>query len=128
VSFSRSYLITFSDAGEDGAVDDEAILDIEAVIETINRRHLEHLGQQISLRLLHSRRYGGKTEHEPSCFGSVTLRGQERSVLAYLPREPFWALPSVIESGASILEISFSRTSSGFGDLLSLNLAGSVTA
>ena len=46
---------------------------------------------------------------EARFFGSLTLRGEHRSALAYLPQQPFWALPRLIERGAVILRDPFTN-------------------
>ncbi len=124
---SRTYFISRSEVGEGAFIDDEAELVIQAVIETINCRHGDHVGQPTTIHLLHAERYS-ETPHSSSFFGSVTIRGAQRSALAYLPRAPFWELPHMIESGASRLELRFLPLRRGYGELLSINVGSAGRA
>ncbi|HEX8572881.1 MAG TPA: hypothetical protein VF759_09030 [Allosphingosinicella sp.] len=55
---------------------------------------------------------------------SVQLRKRGCSLAAYLPADAFWALPSMISSGAiTHIEARFERLSYGSGDLQSLYFA-----
>jgi hypothetical protein len=55
---------------------------------------------------------------------SVQLRKKGCSLAAYLPAAAFWALPSMISSGAfTHIEARFDRLSYGSGDLQSLYFA-----
>jgi hypothetical protein len=110
--------------GEGAFIDDEAELVIEAVIEAISPRHASHVGQPITIHLLHAQRYAAEAENTPSFFGSVTFRPGQRSVLAYLPQAPFWELPHMIETGASLLQLKFVQQNRGYGELLSIYLEG----
>jgi len=121
LSYRRNYYVGRL-AGPESIVDDEAALEVDAVIEGASPRHRKHVGQPIAFRLLHSER-GDEGPSRVSAFsGSVTLRGQQRSMLAYLPEQPFWALPDLIERGADIVQCTFVPMSSGHGDMLSFYL------
>ena len=74
----------------------------------------------MSISLIHANRYVGEGGASIPFFGSVNFRGSQRSALAYLPLEPFWRLPSLIERGAEIIRIEFSPMRHGFGELLNL--------
>lgn len=119
VSVSQNYHISRSNGRAGTFVDDEAAVEIEAVIETISKRHRKLLGEPISISLLHAVRYKGEKEDISPFFGSVTLRGGQKSVLAYIPAEPFWRVPEMVERGANMVEAHFSPTRHGFGELLS---------
>ena len=118
----RAYLIGRNDVRGESFVDDEAEIELQAVIEHVSARHLKHLGQPITISLLSARRYSPKDQHPIAFFGSVTLRGTQRSALAYLPSKPFWHLPACISGGASLVELTFSPSLRGNSDLLSLNI------
>ena len=119
----RAYFISRSDVRGENFIDDEAEIELQAVIEHVSTRHLKHLGQPITISLLSARRYSPKDHDQTAFFGSVTLRGTQRSALAYLPSEPFWHLPACISGGANLVELTFSRMLRGYSDLLSLNIA-----
>ena len=79
LSYSRNYFIALPGVGEKAFGDDEAALDVEAIIDRVTeRRHSKHVGQPISFRLLHARRYG-QDERSCSFFGSMTFWGSQRS-------------------------------------------------
>ena len=118
LSFRRTYFIGRL-GGPQSVIDDEATLDVDAVIEGTSNRHAKHVGQGMLVRLLHSECRSENSSKVSSFFGTVTLRGQQRSMLAYLPEQPFWALPELIESGADTIQCTFIPMSSGYGDLLS---------
>jgi hypothetical protein len=55
---------------------------------------------------------------------SVSLRGENRSLGAYLPSDAFWSLPGMIASKAvTHIEAEFGPTRAGYGELLSLHFA-----
>jgi len=45
-------------------------------------------------------------------------------VLAYLPSQPFWALPELISAGAQFIDCSFEPMKRGYGDLLNIYFGG----
>jgi hypothetical protein len=120
LSFRQNYYLSRYDQGEEALVDDEAALVIDAVVEQISARHIRHLGKPIEISLLHAERYPRKPDAEARFFGSLTLRGEHRSALAYLPQQPFWALPRLIERGAVILQLHFASLWRGRSSLLGL--------
>jgi hypothetical protein len=120
VTFRRSYYLSRQDQSEEASADDEAALIINATIEHITERHKRVLGEPIEIQLLCAQRYGRKSGSETSFFGSVGLRGRNRSALAYLPKGPFWELPKLINEGASLFLLEFSPLWRGHGDLMSL--------
>src|SRR4051794_1003737 len=89
VGVRQTYYISRADGRGATLVDDEAILKIEATIASISKRHRKHLGEPISISLIHAARYTGGKHDISRFFGSVPLRGGQRSALAYLPVEPF---------------------------------------
>ena len=99
-SYKRKYYISRPDLGSDGRTNDEAQLEIEGTIEAVSPPHKKHLGAVLELSLLSAQDYSSDRSSVSPFFGSVTLRGSQRSALAYLPPKPFWELPAVIGSGA----------------------------
>jgi hypothetical protein len=126
VSVRHNYFISRADGRGGTLVDDEAILDIEGAVTSISKRHCKHLGEPISISLIHAARYTGWKQDISPFFGSVRLRGSQRSALAYLPVEPFGRLPQLIDRGAQFLELRFSPLRHGFGELLSLYVADTI--
>lgn len=122
VASRRSYFISRSEAGEDTFIDDEAEFEIEPVIEKSSKRHRRNLAQAITISLLSACRHAPERSSNSSFFGSVTLRGSDRSAVAYLPAETFWHLPSMLLAGCNVVEFSFTRLRRGFAHLLSLQL------
>jgi len=122
LSLSQNYYISRSDGRAGTFIDDEAAVEIEAVIEAISKRHRKHIGQPISISLLQAVRYKGEKHDVSPFFGSMTLRGGQKSVLAYVPEAPFWRVPGMVERGANMVEVRFSPTRHGFGELLSFFL------
>ena len=116
--------------GEVRRVDDEAILDIVGRIERLDRSRNQYLGHRIEISLLCARSFG---EELPASTGkpslmSVQLRKKGCSLAAYLPADAFWALPSMISSGAiTHIEARFDSLSYGSGDLRSLYFATAPT-
>jgi hypothetical protein len=119
----RTYYISRTEVGDEALIDDEAEIELEAVIERISKRHRRHLNERISISLLSSKRYAPAERNLSAFFGLVTLRGQARSVYAYLPSEVFWQLPSLIDSSARVVELRFSPLARGSAELLSLYVA-----
>jgi hypothetical protein len=123
LSVQRRYYISRSDLGDKRFIDDEAQLEIEAVIESISTRHRKHVGEPLNLSLLSAHRYEPEERRSTAFFGSVSIRGTDRSALAYLPPQPFWALPDVICDGSKVIELTFTPMHRGFAHLLSLYVA-----
>lgn len=123
----RRYFITRSEDYEKPFIDDEGEIQIEAVIEDVSGKHRKHLGEAISVTLLSARRYAPEDKAPATFFGSVTLRGSQRSVLAYLPSRPFWNVPALISDGAELLELTFTPMRRGFVDLLSVHVTDEPT-
>ena len=123
----RHYFITRSDDREKPFIDDEAEIQIDAVIEDVSAKHRKHLGEAISVTLLSARRYAPEDKAPTSFFGSVTMRGSQRSALAYLPPVPFWNVPTLIRDGAELLELTFTPMKRGFSDLLSVHITDEPT-
>jgi hypothetical protein len=123
----RRYFISRSDDYEKPLIDDEAEIEIDAVIEDVPRRHRKHLGEEIKISLLSAKRYAPEDKAPTTFFGSVTMRGGQRSALAYLPSQPFWHVPALISEGAELLELTFTPARRGFAHLLSLHLTDEPT-
>jgi hypothetical protein len=124
----RAYFISRSEVRGETFIDDEAGIELDAVIEHISTRHLKHLGQAITISLLSARRYAPEDRDPTAFFGSISLRGTERSALAYLPPRPFWHMPACIDDGAGLVELTFSPMLRGFADLVSLNITERPTS
>ena len=124
-SIGQTYYISEM-RGEVRRVDDEAILDIVGRIERLDPSRSQYLDRRIDISLLCARSFGEET---PTFTGkpflmSAQLRKRGCSLAAYLPADAFWALPSMISSGAiTHLEARFDRLSYGSGDLRSLYFA-----
>jgi hypothetical protein len=111
-------------------VDDEAIIDLIVIIDQIEPSNPEHHGTELECSLVCSRRFDrddpDKTSGTPNLF-SMTLRRNQRSMLAYLPADAFWALQTRLEVGSiTHLEVSYVKPHRGFGDLTSIYLRGPV--
>jgi len=115
--FSLNYYLSRYGPGSEALVDDEAALIIDAVVDKISDRHRAHVGEPIEIMLLPAQRYPRNPASYLLFFGSVTMRGQQRSALAYLPSRPFWEMPSLIERGASLVQLHFEGLYRGHGDL-----------
>lgn len=101
-------------------IDDEAMLELVLMIETTSTRYRKHIGQTLELTVLSAHRYDGQASNGSSFFGSVTLRGAQRSALAYLPSEPFWSLPQLVSGGARWVQLQFTPLGHGHGTLIGL--------
>lgn len=124
----RSYYI--SEQRDYRRVDDEAIIDVIGRIEEISAAHKRHLGQQLDMTFVCARSFHQdqpeRDVERPSLF-SVHLRGEQRSLMAYLPADAFWALASMIASGEiTHIEARFMPPRYGHGDLLSLYYRGPI--
>lgn len=123
---ARSYYL--SEEHEHRRVDDEAILDVVGRIEEISPAHKRHHGKQIEMSFVCSRSYSRDdptpTTDKPFLL-SVNLRGEQRSLMAYMPADAFWAVSSMIVSGEiTHIEACFAPTHQGHGELLSLHWRG----
>lgn len=96
ISHRSKYYVSRRDPGDDCRIDDEAELEIVATIDAITPAFRKHLGQEMVISLLAAEKYGPNERDSSPFFGSVNLRGAQRSALAYLPSTPFWALPAMI--------------------------------
>jgi hypothetical protein len=124
---SRRYFIGRSDDYEMTFIDDEAQIEIAAVIEDASGRHQKHVGEEISISLISAKRYAPEDRAPTTFFGSVTMRGTQQSALAYLPSMPFWSVPDLIRDGSELLELTFTPMKQGFAHLLSVHLTDEPT-
>ena len=123
-SFTQSYYIA-QDRAQGLPTQDEALIDITAIIEDISKRHKKHLGQNIDIALACTRVFNGDG---PISVGDHTflllmnLGKDYRGCMAYLPSDAFWAIPRMIETGrVTHIEARFAPTRYGNGELLSLH-------
>lgn len=120
LSVSRSYYVSSAEVGEVAYIDDEAILELEGLIEGVSPRHRKHLGLPITISLLSARRYSPQREPGSAFFGSINIRGASRSALSYLPAKPFWHIPEMIAGGADCIELRFAPLVRGYAPLSSV--------
>ena len=122
-SCRSKYYISRNDLARDEVcrIDDEAQLEIVATIEVITPAQRAHLGEQIFISLLAATKYAPEDRSAPF-FGSVSLRGQQRSALAYLPSRPFWELPAIIRGGAGNICLGWTSMRRGYAELGSIFL------
>lgn len=118
--YTRKYFISRSDVGNDRLIDDEAQLEIEATIQAISPAQKKHLGAAIQISLLSAQNYSSDKQPVSAFFGSLTLRGSQRSALAYLPQKPFWEFPALIAGGSDWLCLGWDSMHRGFADLTSV--------
>lgn len=119
-----SYYLSRPDNLDPSGLGDEALLDIDAVIEMASPRHRSQVGETIEITLACARTYrpedANSPQNRPVLFG-VTLTKSQRSSLSYLPGEAFWPIPSLIKDGLyTHIELRFSPLFRGQGDLLSI--------
>ena len=119
-SYKRKYYISRSDVGAAWRTDDKAQLEVIATIEAISAAQKKHLGANMEISLLCAQDYSPESKGGPAFFGSVMLRGSQRSALAYLPPKPFWELPSIISEGSSWLCLGWSAIHRGWAELTSV--------
>jgi|SRR5689334_11749486 hypothetical protein len=112
-----SYHISFDEPGEKPRADDEAEVEVIATIDAITPSQRKHLGQNIVIALLTAEKYGETDDRAVHFFGSVNLRGSQRSALAYLPSRPFWALSGLIDQPDVWICIGWSYMNGGHGPL-----------
>jgi hypothetical protein len=122
----RAYSIS-ENGGDLTRVDDEAVLDIVGRIEDISRPRRRYIGERIEMSFICSRSFARSEPTRPTdktFLLSVELRKGRCSLMAYLPADAFWALPSMISSGGvTHIEARFDRPHYGTGDLLSVHFA-----
>jgi hypothetical protein len=99
---TRKYFISRTDGRVEAQIDDEAQLEITAMITAISLHHKKHLGWPMHISLLSAQIYTARERTTSAFFGSLTLRASQRSALAYLPPKPFWELPAMISEGSRI--------------------------
>jgi hypothetical protein len=113
----RNYFITRS-AVEPPVIDDEATLELQAVVEKADANYEQHIGEDLEINLLSATRYD---EPNSSTFdGSVILKGAQRSASAYLPPQPFWSIWGLLDSSSVVVRLQFVPSSSGHGSLVGL--------
>src|SRR4051812_42078855 len=93
---SSYYICRHEDGSDEHGVADEAQLQIICMIDAITSGQRKHIGEQLIVSLVAAVKYDLKGHPSLPFFGSVSLRGSQRSALAYLPSKPFWALPNLI--------------------------------
>ena len=112
-----NYYITRS-AIEPPVVDDEATLEVRAIIEEIDSDYQQHIGEELAISLLSATRYD---EPNNSTFdGSITLSGTQRTASPYLPPQPFWPIRGLISMDDVHVRLHFVPTSPGRGSLVGL--------
>jgi hypothetical protein len=107
-------------------VDDEAIIDLNTTVVKIEPSNLDHLGAELECSLVCARRFDESLPNNSAgrpFLLSVTLKRNQRSMLAYLPSDAFWALQSILETGTvTHVELSYRKPIRGAGDLTSIHL------
>jgi len=123
-SFAQSYYIA-QDRARDPSVEDEALIDITAIIEDISKRHKKLIGEKIEITLACSRVVedsGPAVARDHAFLLTMNLRKGYRGCMVYMPRDPFWAIPRMIETGrVTHIEARFEPIRYGDGELLSLH-------
>ena len=123
-----SYFIANHGARESpDVIDDEALIEMQARIIEIEPTQPDHIGKPIACTLLISRRFlgtaSGNKVDKPLLY-SVTLRKNQRSMLAYLPSDTFWACqPQIISGTLRRIEIRYAKPTRGTGELESLHVS-----
>jgi len=124
VSMQRDYYIS-ENRSHEHPVGDEACIDIVGRIEQISPTLKQHLGREIDMSLMCARSFERDERTPPSdkpFLLMINLRKGGCSLMAYLPTDPFWALPAMVTSGAiTHIEARFEPPSRGSGLLLSLH-------
>jgi hypothetical protein len=106
-------------------IEDEAIIELDAEISTMEPIRPEHVGQRIECSLVCARSFGrqksvGSPLGVPLLY-SIILRRNGRSMLAYLPGDAFWAIQAQLKAGTlKHLEARYQKPSRGSGELTSL--------
>jgi hypothetical protein len=120
-SYKRKYYISRTDRGDETTrTDDEAQLEIRGTIVAITPAQKKHLDAAMEISLLCAQDYSPGSNKASPFFGSVTLRGSQRSALAYLPPKPFWELPGLISEGSNWLCLGWSAIHRGWGEVTSV--------
>lgn len=92
---AQTYFIA-ADGRTGSRVEDEAILNITSVIESIGPRHQRFVGQPLEMDIICARSFARReltpTADKPMLL-SLELRKDRRSVMVYLPGDAFWAYP-----------------------------------
>jgi hypothetical protein len=123
----RSYFISENDGRNASCwIDDEAMLEIAGCIEQATDRLRGHVGEKIEISLLCAQRYQKDGAPEGGLWlASLSLRKDRRAALAYLPPQPFWALPAMLEGNARYVQAQFERVRYGSARIVSLHF-GSI--
>jgi hypothetical protein len=74
----------------------------------------------MDISLLCAEDYSSTPSSVSAFFGSLTLRGSQRSALAYLPAMPVWEMPAMIAAGSTWLCLGWKVIHRGFADLNSV--------
>jgi len=119
VSFRPKYYISRSGIADDCRIDDEAQLEVVAIIDAISAAQGKHVGQEMDISLLATESYTPREFTTPKFFGSVNMRGSHRSAMAYLPSAPFWALPDLICGRDAWVCFGWEPMHRGYGQLTS---------
>jgi hypothetical protein len=126
LSSSFSYFIADHHTQGHQFVDDEAIIDLTTTVVMMEPPNADHLGAVLECSLVCTRRFDDnltKSSAGRPFFLSVTLKRNQRSVLAYLPSDAFWALQSRLEAGSvTHVELSYRKPIRGAGELTSIHL------
>jgi hypothetical protein len=125
-SSSFSYFIADHRSQGYQFADDEAIIDLKTSVVKIEPPNADHLGAELECSLVCARRFeeaATKNDAGRPFFLSVTLKRNQRSMLAYLPADAFWALQSRLEAGSiTHVELSYRKPVRGAGELSSIHL------
>lgn len=106
-------------------IDDEAIVHLEAAIETISERYQSLISCEVRFSLCCSQSY---CNEGPGAGGlppraSLKLRKGGCSGLLYLPHEAFWGLqPHFLEGRFSEVHVTFGKLHYGTAELTSFSL------
>lgn len=116
----------------DGKTDDEYIFDVVGKIIKSPKRHSnKHLKQECEISLLSAIQYiKGKDiihEKEPHFFGNMTLRGQQRGGLVYLPNTRLMHIEHQIRASVfKYIEITSEYLERGHGSVISINFSEDI--
>lgn len=121
---AQTYLIA-ADGHAGSRVEDEAILNITTVIESIGPRHQRFLGQPLEMGFICARSFANKVptpKADKPVLLPLELRKDRRSLMVYLPSDAFWGLSRMIPAGLiTHVEASYSGLRYGTADLLSVH-------
>jgi hypothetical protein len=108
-------------------VEDEAILNITSVIESIGPRHQRFVGQPLEMDVICARSFAGKEltpKADKPMLLPLELRKDRRSLMVYLPSDAFWGVSRMTSAGLiTHVEASFSGLRYGTADLLSVHFS-----